>query len=156
MNTATPAPRASPPAAAFWGLAAFGLFLVVLGLHAEWFIQMSADWEPVPAQVTVSETTSVQRSGRQSIRYLFAYRYIRDGKMYEGARYSYRGRMHEGVSQYQRGDIITAYVSPDDPAFSVIARDLKWWDRLYAPFGMLIILAALYRIGRERQLARRA
>lgn len=122
-------------------VAGFAVFLLALGLHAEWFVYRSADWEPNVAQVTASEWRERSGASRRDSHPVFAYRYIRNQTLHTSERYSYRGRHAEGVAQYRQGDIITAYVNPADPAQSVIARDIRWWDRLYAPFGLLLLIA---------------
>jgi len=144
-NNASPATVRPPTRLHFALVAGVALYLMALGLHAEWFVRMSADWEPENAQVTVSEWRERTSAWRRESEAVFAYRFLRDGRLYESDRYSYRSRRHEGVAQHARGDMITAWVNPADPTQSVIARDLKWWDRLYAPFGALLLLATLLK-----------
>lgn len=141
MSPEPTSPIRPPSNAHFAVVAGVAVIITALGLHAEWFVRTTAGWEPTEAQVTTSEWRERAGASRKDTLPVFTYRYIHNETLYTSDRYSYRGRHSEGVAQFKQGEVITAYVNPHDPKLSVIARDMKWWDRLYAPLGTLLLVA---------------
>ena len=119
-------------------------------------VYKSASWESVPAAVTASqlaESTRYNRSGKPSYTIKIEYRYEYNGKNCTGDRYDFfrsRNRYYSFgeldmlniVNNHPAGKKITCLVNPENPAESVISRELY-----YPMLAFGIIPVVLFCIG---------
>ena len=115
----------------------------------------------VPAKVLYSGMYSFRSGGRNphtSYNVRVGYEYTVDGKKYEGDRLAisqissnnYDHHRHL-ADKYKKGDVVTAYVSPDDPRKSVLEKSSGLGDigamafmGLFGVVGFAIIVAGLW------------
>jgi len=145
MNSQSPTTLPKPTRMHFAAVAGVSLLLAGLGLHAEWFSYSTADWDAKEAQVTASERRSPDARGPDQAYPVFTYRYARDGVVYEGSRYHYRGGQEAAAERHAPGDIITIRVDPRDARRSVVSRELGWWDRIQLPLGVILLMATVFK-----------
>ncbi len=123
-------------------IAAIGLLLATSSL-----IQLKASfssygWLPVEGRVEKSQMVNFHDEKNRTT-YHFRYSYMVDGKKFESDRYSFAyasGDRSSGVAKQKKGDAVTVYYDPDDPASAVIdiTKSSLW---LYVSFaaGLLFI-----------------
>ena len=115
---------------------------------------------PVPAKVLYSGMYSFRSGGRHphtSYSVRVGYEYAVGGKKYEGDRLAisqvssnnYDHHRHL-ANKYKKGDVVTAYVSPDDPRKSVLEKsgglgDIGWmaFMGLFGAVGFAIVVGGL-------------
>lgn len=145
------------------GLVLFGSpFLTVgsLGLtrHVSEWSEAKA-YVPVPAKVLYSGMYSSRAGGSHTVYNVrVGYEYAVDGKKYEGDRLAisqissnnYDHHRHL-ADKYKKGDVVTAYVSPDDPRKSVLEKSGGLGDigtmafmGLFGVVGFAIVVGGLW------------
>ncbi len=121
----------------------------------------SKAYVPVPAKILYSGMYSFRSGGRHphtSYNVRVGYEYTVDGKKYEGDRLAisqissnnYDHHRHL-ADKYKKGDVVTAYVSPDDPRKSVLEKsgglgDIGWmaFMGLFGAVGFAIVVGGLW------------
>lgn len=130
-------------------LACLGVGVAVIPLFDHFDGMRSLDWSPVPATVMTSD----YHRG-DSVRAAVVYRYEAAGRFFLGDTVSFSHQAGEDyvealVAPLRPGDRVTVYVSPADPAKSVLIPGVDWSRPLMIGMGgsLLVItwLASLWR-----------
>lgn len=142
----------------------FGLLFTVAGIAIVYFLTVrpmllynaSLGWAEVPCTILSSGLDESTDSDGTTARVAVRYRYVWDGRTYEGDRYDFSsGRTNVGMGAMRRavealppGTETTAFVDPDDPASAVLNRNLPtgtWLGAvflLFPVFGIGMVVAA--------------
>ena len=101
---------------------------------------------PVPAVVTQSyeEFRKLTADQPGKYHYTFEYEYTYSDQNYVSNRYTYAGRdTSEAVCTYKAGDSVIAYVDPNNPAYSVIKREVSGFVYALTAIGLLMLIQTI-------------
>lgn len=112
-------------------LAAGIALLILLLLLPLYRSCMARSWKEVPCKILTSGVQSKSENGGTTFQIAITYSYVANGREYTGNRYNffpvatcgYRGKA-EVARQYAAGSQRQCLVNPDDPAQSVLTRQL--------------------------------
>jgi len=135
-------------------LALFFLIFAVVGGGILWFLLLrpmikvvaARSWEPVPCTVVESRVDESSSEDGTTYRPLIIAAYARNGGEHR-APYDFSGNVYSGgyegkaavVARYPVGASTTCYVNPEDPAESVISRELVG-SYFFGLFGLFFFL----------------
>ncbi len=125
-------PRTALVLAALLFVAGGSLSFWFLGVQPLWDAWRSQDWKPVTAQVQELSVGPGPDGGNRSLKVVVSYRYQVDGRSYLGHRYGLHGWMdNREAQQAAYEDLlyrhrVQAWFNPEDPAESLLNRDLHW------------------------------
>jgi hypothetical protein len=107
------------------GMVGIGVVLLVFGAYTRVQSLRSRSWPVVAGVITESRVRSSRSTGGESSHSArIAYRYIVNGKTYNGDTISYAKGLFEGasvqVSRYPQGSVVGIHYDPTDPSSAVL------------------------------------
>ena len=104
-------------------------------------------WRKTEGIITLSRVEPPMPGSQKRTRHLFAYEYRVDGKTYRSDRYSFAslgGNPSAGVRRYKKGDRVSVYYNPQNPATAVLLKEQPGLSvYVVLGFGLLFLLAAV-------------
>jgi hypothetical protein len=102
---------------------------------------LSRDYSvPVRAQVVASRLEPGQGRFFAGMKRVFVYRYIYEGQLFRASSYRPGGGLDEAIRAHPAGTMLTAYLDPEEPRFSMVWPGLARDQITHLAFGLALIV----------------
>ncbi len=128
--------------------AGVGIFMTYLLLSTLWAGYAMQSWEGVPARIVHTELVELDGDDSTTYKVEARYEYTYEDKTYTGTRVAisssadnigtYQHDIHNELQRHQESEEpFRCYINPDDPADSVLYRDIRWFMLML--YGVFIV-----------------